>query len=202
MRISESPTRRGVLAGLAAGSVLVALPAAAQAVGRAQALITDLSAEMTRLVNSGKAASQLYGEFEAILARYADMPAVAASILGPPWRSASEAQKRAFVPAFQHYLSRKYGRQFEQYRDARINVTGAKDAGRSGVLVNTVVVRPGQEDIRVDWQIGERSGRPQAVNLIIEGVSMLANERAEIGAMLEAQGGRLDPLIAQLGAWG
>lgn len=201
MRIFEGQTRRAVLGGLAMGTLALAVPAQAQ-VGPAQALIADLSADMTRLINSGKPATQLYGEFERILVRYADLPAVAASVLGPPWRSASDVQKRAFVAAFQHYLSRKYGRQFEQYRNARINVTGAKDAGRSGVLVNTSVVRPGQQDIRVDWQIGARNGKPQVVNLVIEGVSMLANERAEVGAMLDAQGGRLDPLIAQLAAYG
>jgi len=36
------------------------------------------------------------------------------------------------------------------------------------------------------------------VNLVIEGVSMLANERAEVGAMLDAQKGSVDGLIAQL----
>ena len=54
------------------------------------------------------------------------MPAVAASVLGPPWRTASAAQKQAFVAAFQHYLSRRYGKQFRDYQSARIDVTGAK----------------------------------------------------------------------------
>ena len=58
-------------------------------------------------------------------------------------------------------------------------------------------MRPGQEDIAVDWQISERSGATKAVNLIIEGVSMLANERAEVGAMLEAKRGSVDGLIAR-----
>ena len=130
----------------------------------------------------------MYAAFEGILARYGDMPVVAASVLGPPWRGASGAQKQAFVAAFQSYLARKYGRQFREYRNARIVVTGARDGGSAGVLVQTRVVRPGQEDIAVDWQISGRSGSLRAVNLVIEGVSMLANERAEIGAMLEARG--------------
>ena len=62
------------------------------------------------------------------------------------------------------------------------------------------MVRPGQENIAVDWQISDRSGRARAVNLIIEGVSLLANERAEIGAMLDAQGGSVDRLTAELRA--
>ena len=75
---------------------------------------------------------------------------------------------------------------------------GTKDGGKAGTLVQTTVVRPGQDDIAVDWQVSARSGSPRVVNLVIEGVSMLANERAEVGAMLEAARGDLDGLIAQL----
>ena len=128
------------------------------------------------------------------------MPAVSASVLGPPWRSASQGQKQAFVAAFQSYLSRKYGAQFDEYRNARIEVTGARDGGRAGVLVQTRVVRPGQQAIAVDWQISDRSGQPRVVNLVIEGVSMLATERAEVGAMLEASRGSIDGLVGQLRA--
>lgn len=192
MRISEYAglSRRRVIGALAAGVAVLGLggPAGAQAVAQAQGLVTALAAEMTALVNSGRSPDQLYGEFERILARYADMPAVAASVLGQPWRGLPNAQKQEFVAAFQRYLARKYGRQFNEYRSARIAVAGAQDAGRSGVLVRTTVVRPGQEDIAVDWQISDRSGSPRVVNLIIEGVSMLANERAEVRAMLDARG--------------
>lgn len=192
--------RRTALAGLAAAMMLGLgpMPVRAQAVDQAEALVTTLASEMTALVNSGSSASELYVEFERILANYADMPAVSASVLGPPWRGASDAQKQQFVAAFQTYVSRKYGRQFEEYRDASIEVARARDAGRSGVLVETSVLRPGLEDIAVDWQISDRSGSAKVVNLIIEGVSMLANERAEVGAILDAQGGDIDGLISAL----
>ena len=133
--------------------------------------------------------------FKGIFTRYADMPAVAASVLGPPWRGASAGQRQAFVAAFQDYLARKYGKQFRDYRDAQVAVTGAKDGGKAGVLVATTVRRPGQDDIGVGWQVSDRSGSPRVVNLVIEGVSMLANERAEVGAMLDAHGGSIDGLI-------
>ncbi len=203
MRITEFPaglTRRAVVLGLLATGAVLALgaPVRAAATERAEALVTTLAQELTQLVNSGRGESQMYAGFENILARYADMPAIAASVLGPPWRGASASQRTAFVAAFQHYLSRKYGKQFNAYRDARINVTGSRDGGRAGVLVNTQVLRPGQETIGVDWQVSERSGSARVVNLVIEGVSMLANERAEVGAMLDAQGGSIDKLTAKL----
>lgn len=194
--------RRRLLVGAALGGVSLALPRAvlAAATDAAQALVTSISADLTALVNSGKSEAQLYVEFERLLARYADMQAVAAATLGPPWRMASPAEKKAYVAAFQTYLSRKYGRQFNDFRDAQIQVTGARDGGKAGVLVNTEVVRPGRETIAVDWQISDRSGATKAVNLIIEGVSMLANERAEVGAMYDAGGGTIDGLIAKMQA--
>lgn len=190
-------TRRRLLAAACAAAVVAFAPmrAAATAVTRAEALVTSLSAELLALINSGRSEAQLYAAFEQILVRYGDMPAVAASVLGPPWRNASAAQRQAFVAAFQSYISRRYGRQFREYQNARINVVRVRDAGNSGVLVQTAVVRPSQQDINVEWQVSERSGNAKVVNLIIEGVSMLANERAEIGAMLEAQRGSIDGLI-------
>jgi phospholipid transport system substrate-binding protein len=207
MRISD-PTiartfgRRHVLGLLLVAGAILLLPrvAMAAAADRAATLVASISADLTALVNSGRSEAQMYGEFERLLARYADLPAVAAASLGPPWRTATAAQKRASVAAFQSYLSRKYGRQFRDYRNARIDVLSARDAGNAGVLVNTVVVRPGQSNIAVDWQISERSGAPKAVNLVIVGVSLLANERAEIGAMLEASRGSIDGLIGRMQA--
>jgi phospholipid transport system substrate-binding protein len=198
---TTDPTRRSLLAGLACAALLaLGGPARAQSGERAAALVTSLAAEVTKLINSGQSERSLYAGFEGILSRYGDMPAVAGSVLGPPWRSASAAQKQQFVSAFQSYLARRYGGQFREYRNASIVVKGTRDGGRAGVLVQTTVIRPGQQDIAVDWQVSDRSGAPKVVNLVIEGVSMLANERAEIGAMLEASRGNLDTLIAELRA--
>ena len=189
-------TRRGLFAG--AAFLALAGRALAQAGDAAAALVTGLAADLTKLVNSGKSESGMYAGFESILARYGDMTAVAGSVLGPPWRAASAGQKQAFVAAFQSYLAKKYGAQFREYRDAKIVVEGTKDGGKAGTLVQTTVVRPGQGDIAVDWQVSDRSGSPKVVNLVIEGVSMLANERAEVGAMLEAARGDIDALTAEL----
>jgi len=199
----NDPTRRTLVLGLALAAMAAAgTPALAASTAQAEALVTKLAGDLMQLVKSGRGEAQVYSGFEGILARYADMPAVAASVLGPPWRGATGGQKQGFVAAFQHYLSRRYGKQFREYRSARIEITGARDGGRAGVLVSTRVVRPGQEPIAVDWQISDRSGSARVVNLVIEGVSMLASERAQIGAMLEAQRGSIDGLIAQLRATG
>jgi phospholipid transport system substrate-binding protein len=128
------------------------------------------------------------------------MPAVAASVLGPPWRGASQGQKQAFVSAFQAYVAAKYGAQFRDYQNASISVLGSRDGGKAGVLVQTTAKRPGKENVAIDWQVSARSGSPKVVNLVIEGVSMLASERAQVGAMLDGAGGSVDGLIRELRA--
>ncbi|MFQ8431092.1 phospholipid-binding protein MlaC [Amaricoccus sp. W119] len=193
-------SRRALMRGAAGLGLAFALhgPAFAQSTSAAQQLVVTLSNELSRLVNSGQSANQIISAFQQLLMRYGDMNAVSASVVGPTWRGASPAQKQAFVPAFTNYFAKRYGKTFSEYKNATIQVDGAQDAGRAGVLVNSTVKRPGQEDIRVGWQISDRSGSPKVVNLVIEGVSALANERAEVGAMLDAQGGDLDRLIAQM----
>ncbi len=195
-------TRRRLLGGIAAIGLVAALgrPVLAASTDAATAFVTTLTQQLLALVNSGKSPAQVYAGFEGILARYADMPAIAASVLGPPWRGASQGQKQAFVAGFQHYLSHRYGKQFDEYTNARFQVTGARDGGKAGVLVSTKVVRPGHDDIAVDYQVSDRSGQTKVVNLIIEGVSMLATERAEIGSIVEAQHGNIDAVSAQLAA--
>lgn len=196
-------SRRSLLASAAALVVLALLPAPLRAetpTDRATALVQSLADQLIALLRSGRSEAQLYTAFEGLLARYGDIPVVAGSVLGPPWRTATPAQKQAFVAAFQGYLARKYGKQFRDYQNAAIAITRARDAGKNGVLVETRVTRPGRDGFVVEWQVSERGGAPKVVNLIIEGVSMLTNERAEIGAQLEAARGNLDKLTATLNA--
>ncbi|MEM8870261.1 MAG: ABC transporter substrate-binding protein [Pseudomonadota bacterium] len=190
-------SRRGVLAGSAA---LIALPHSALALSpdQATALIRKVVDETNKIVNSGASKAQALAQFETMFSRYADVPIIARSVLGPPWRSASGAQQQAFVAAFQGYLARKYGSEFREYRGAQIDITKAVDQGNKGVVVSTIVRFPGEAPVAVDWQVSDRSGSPKAFNLFIEGVSMLSTERSEISAILAQNRNDLDAMIAAL----
>jgi len=64
-------------------------------------------------------------------------------------------------------------------------------------VVSTAYLR-GSAPFEVRFQVSDRSGRDLFFNIIIEGVNMLASERTEIGALLDARRGNLDQLIADL----
>lgn len=199
MRNDLNISRRGFMAVGVGAAGAVALPQSALAlnVDEARSLIDRAIGAVNDTINSGKSESAMYGDFEQIFQRYADVPTIARSALGPAARQASDAQMRAFVPAFQGYISRKYGRRFREFIGGRIEVTDAR-AIKSYFEVISVAYLQGESPFDLRWHVSDKSGQDLFFNIIIEGVNMLASERTEIGALLDAQGGNIDALIEKL----
>lgn len=200
MRIETPRIGRRAALGLGAGAVSLAMmPRAALALtdAQARALIEQVVTDVNAAIGSGKTGPALFADFERLFARYADVPVIARSALGPAARGASAAQMSEFTAAFRGYLSRKYGKRFREFIGARFEVTGAR-AVKTFFEVETTAIFQGQAPFEVVWQVSDKSGRDLFFNLIIEGVNMLATERTEIGAMLDRRRGDIDALIADM----
>jgi len=193
------PTRRLLLASMAAAAAAPMLGGPATALTQAQSseLIGRVMADVQGIINSGGSEAQMIGRFEQLFSRYADVPTIARSALGPPARGASAAQLSAFTEAFRGYLARKYGRQFRRFIGATAQVTGAREVQSFWEVLSTMTMR-GEAPFEVRWHVSDRSGQILFFNLIIDGVNVLAAERQEIGTMLERRGGNLDRMIQDL----
>jgi len=197
--------RRGVArraflrGGVALAAAAIAMPGAASALNdtQARALIGKAVDDVNAAIDSGKTGPALYAMFENLFVKYADVPTIARSALGVASRSASAAQMAAFTTAFRGYISRKYGKRFHEFIGARFEVQDARQV-KTFYEVKTVAYLRGQAPFEVLWQVSDKSGKDLFFNIIIEGVNMLAAERTEIGAMLDARRGDLDALIADL----
>ncbi|WP_137111692.1 phospholipid-binding protein MlaC [Rhodobacter sp. SY28-1] len=184
------------LAAAAAASALP-FPALALTADAAKALVDKTVADINSIINSGKSESAMLKDFEKLFSRYADVPAIARSVLGTAARSASKAQLSAYTKAFQGYISRKYGRRFREFIGGRIDVAEAKALKSYFEVISTARLK-GQSPFEVRWHVSDKSGKSLFFNIIIEGVNMLASERTEMGALLDQRGGDLDRLIADL----
>ncbi|KAJ56968.1 ABC transporter [Actibacterium mucosum KCTC 23349] len=192
-------TRRSALAGLVAATGVAGFAAPAFALNTAQAerLINGMITEINRIINSGRSERQMIAQFEAVFTKYSDVPIIARSALGVTARSASSAQMSAFTDAFSGYLSRKYGKRFREFVGGRLEVKSARPV-KTFFEVKTTAFLQGESPFEVIFLVSDKSGRNLFFNMYIEGVNMLASERAEIGAMLDRRGGNLDRLIADL----
>lgn len=196
---TSSIDRRGLLIGLAAAAAVpvVGGPAAAMTQDQARELVVRVMADLSRIIDSGRSETALFGEFEDLFERYGDVPVIARSVLGPAARSASGGQLAAFTEAFRGYMARKYGRQFRRMRGAQAEVTGAREVQRYWEVISTMNLR-GEPPFEVRWHVSDRSGARKFFNMIIEGVNLLAAERQEIGTMLERRRGNIDQLTVDL----
>lgn len=195
----RSDRRRLLGGGLAALAGAMVLPRGAFALNdtQARALISRAVDEVNSAIDSGKTGQPLYDLFESIFVRFADVPTIARSALGTAARSASAAQMAAFTNAFRGYISRKYGKRFREFIGARFEVQGARLV-KGFYEVKTVAFLQGQAPFEVLWHVSDKSGKDLFFNIIIEGVNMLAAERTEIGAMLDARHGDINALIKDL----
>ncbi|RJE80700.1 ABC transporter substrate-binding protein [Paracoccus sp. JM45] len=192
--------RRGFIGMLACAGVAAVLPfrpAHALDANGASALIDKSLGEVYQVINSGQPPAVMYQQFEAIFARYADVDVIARSALGPAARQTDAATFAAYKQAFQGYIGRKYGKRFHEFIGSRIEVTGARQL-KSFYAVTSVAHLNGRAPMEVEWHVSDRSGKDLYFNIIIEGVNMLASERAEMAAMLSRRRGDVAALTADL----
>lgn len=203
MRVPSTPmpnNRRRILAGFVGAAVAAALPlraAHALDADQARTLITTALDEVYRVINSGQAPDQMYREFEDVFARYADVDVIARSALGPVARQTSAADLATYTAAFRGYIGRKYGKRFREFIGSKVEVTGARPL-KSFFAVTSVAYLNGRAPMEVEWHVSNKSGRDLFFNIIIEGVNMLASERAEVAAMLARRQGNVIALAADL----
>ncbi len=198
-RLSRGLSRRGFSALLMGGVVAMALPrpAAAMNAEDAKAMVGRAVEEVNRIIASGKSETAMYGDFEKLFVKYADVPVIARSVLGVAAKQASSGQMSAFTKAFQGYISRKYGRRFREFIGGRIEVEDVKEV-KSFFEVISMAYLKGEAPFDLRWHVSDKSGQYRFFNIIIEGVNMMASERAEMGALLDKNKGDLDALIATL----
>lgn len=190
-------TRRGFGAALAGLAATAALPARALTTAEAQQLVQSAVNDINAVIARGGGGAQMFQQFEAIFRRYADLPTIARSALGPEARSASAAQLRAFTDAFAGYIGRKYGRRFNEFVGGEVVVQDARPL-QSFYEVRATANLRGQAPFAVSFLVSDRSGANKFFDLYVEGISLLKSERTEIQALLDARAGDIEQLTADL----
>jgi ABC-type transporter MlaC component len=72
---------------------------------------------------------------------------------------------------------------------------------RDGAIVSSEITRgPGQprtvQPIKVDWRLSARDGMYKISDVIVDGLSMAANGRSQLGGVVERNGGRAQAILA------
>lgn len=188
--------RRTFLSTSAAATLLPAQVFALSS-SEAEVLVDRVVGDINKVIASGKALNSMIRDFERIFKRYGDVAFIAGSALGPEARGLKGAQKTRYIDAFTGYISRKYGRRFNEFAGGQIEVNKTRKV-KSWYEVQGTVNLPGQAPFEVNFLVSDRSGKDLFFDLVIEGISLRLTEKSEIGAMLDKRRGNIDGLISDL----
>jgi phospholipid transport system substrate-binding protein len=134
---------------------------------------------------------------EAKLAPNFDFDRMTALAMGRNWRDATPEQQKRLTVEFKTLLVRTYSGALTQYRDQTIDYKPLRaDPNSSDVLVRTEVIRQGQPPVQIDYGMEKKDGAWKAYDVVVGGVSLVANYRDEFTEQVRAGG--IDGLIKTL----
>lgn len=194
-------SRRAALALLSAAALA---PAGARALTgpEAERFVQMIVDEMVSIVKGASARDTRVDRFLALIREKSAIEAIGRFAMGVNWRSMTDAQRKAYLDAFERYAARVYVNRIGDYDGQTVEVTGSQDVGQKGVLVRSVLKSPNAEDISLEWLVSDRQGPIQLTDLIAEGVSLSISQREEFAAMVDKRGGDIDQFIADLDTLG
>ncbi len=192
--------RRAFLAAACAAGLLLSAPAAADpAISPAEFIASLGDRAVSALTGRELTGKERETRFRELLSSHFDVPTIGKFVLGRYWRSASEEEKQEFLALFEELLIKSYARRFAEYSGESFEVRGVRSEPDGFATVQSLVVRPSAENIRVDWRI-HATGDDQfrIVDVIVEGLSMAITQRDEFASVIQSKGGKVAGLIETL----
>jgi phospholipid transport system substrate-binding protein len=195
--------RRRVLgAALAALFVVSAVgapgPAAAPSTDAARDLVQNVGTDVLAVLRDNSLSDE--AKFQALvdlLSGPIDLDLVARLILARHWRTANQQQQVEYLKLFREYALDTLASKLHLYQGQDFEVTGASAVGDHDALVTTRILNDGGPPLQVDWRLRElKDGDLVAIDVIVEGVSLIVSLRSEFGSVVERQG--MDGLLAEL----
>ena len=168
----------------------------------ARAVIEDFGQQILEILGpEGQKDEQQLQKLTGILQRAIDLDVTGRLILAKNWRRASEEQRATYLDLFRPYaldnLASKIRSSSAKIPLENFEIVKSEVVGKNDVLVSTDLYWPGYPPYRLDWRIRhQKDGNLQAIDVMVEGISMVVTQRAEFASVIERQG--LDGLLDQM----
>lgn len=175
--------------------VAFARPAAADPKAFTQSLI-DQGVAILNDTSGGLSARN--ARFRTFLERYADIERAATFTLGSYRRSASEAEIKEFVAAFKEFAIAIYEKRLEQYAGQTLTVTKSVQNKPGDYTVYAEETGKGQDALKVAFRLLGDDNNYRFVDVNVLGVWLAVEQRDQFASFLNANGGKVPLLSADL----
>lgn len=195
------PGRGRLLAGLVLGVSLLLPGLAAAGAGPRQVVKTTADQVLQALTQhaGNHHPGELYQLVDRIVIPHMDFQRMSRWVLGRYWRRATPDQRTRFVRGFRNLLVRTYTTALAQYHGQTIDYEPVNlSGGARDVTVHTKIRQTGGPPIPVAYRLHNEHGDWKAYDVIIDGMSLVANYRSTFAAQVRRGG--VEGLIRQIAA--
>ena len=121
-------------------------------------------------------------------------------VVGRYWQAMTPDQQGEYQELFAAWVLKTYSIRLGGYSGQQFIIDRTADAGSGDIYVRTRIVQEGAEPLRCDWRVRKFGENYKVVDVVVEGISMLATQRSEFGAVLRKHGpeGLIEALQARL----
>jgi phospholipid transport system substrate-binding protein len=122
----------------------------------------------------------------AIIYEAFDFPEMAKEVLGPQWAKLTPPQQAEFVDLFGTLFERSYNRLVVRFLGERRTLYGAEAVDNTRASVQTTLVSKNDARLPIDYHLAANGGRWAIYDVVIDGVSLATNYRAQFAKILRS----------------
>ena len=137
--------------------------------------------------------------FRKLFVSHFDIPEIGRFVLSRYWRQATPEQQQEFLKLFEDISVLTWSRRFKEYNGEMLEASSSSKDGERGWLVESHIVRNQGLAIPIQWRLRQGDdGAFRIVDIIVDGVSMAITHRSDYAAAMQANGGKVDLLLATM----
>ncbi len=189
-------SRRALLISTLALPFAAALPAQADYLATpAEEYVHQLGTEVLHLAAGGHRGDKaLQRRFAGLMARYINIPGVAAFALGPAKATLPDGQKAQFYDLVANYAAALFVWYVKDFQGSDLKVSGATEQGKF-ITVDSSIMGSGEP---LKWRVSGTPGAYRIADLNVKGVWLSIAMKKMFEDTLNASHGDFQPLFAKL----
>ncbi len=187
---------------LALSCLFVAASAGAQEMTPPDVLVKNVTTEVVEIIAKDKEIrsgnrAKLIEVIDAKVLPHFNFTSMTQLAMGQNWKAATPEQRKQLVDAFRTLLVRTYASALAAYSEQKFDYRPLRAKPTdTDVTVQVRVIQPGAQPVPLDYSMEKTPTGWKVYDVIVGGVSLVANYRSEFSAVVRNSG--IDALIKDL----
>lgn len=135
-------------------------------------------------------------KYQVLVERSFAMKTIARYVLGRNWRAATPEQQTEYLELFRAFVIDNYASKLDSFSGTAFRIVETVVVDEKDTIVSTEVRSPGSPPVLIGYRVRTRDGKYRIIDVIVEGVSLVATQRSEFASVVDRKGieGLLDLL--------